>query len=111
MAQDLEPGIQDASSRSGPAGYLRGGGLRARREDGVKFWGLWNDDGPGSTSRDSKTIGGILRKRDWDEPQDFARFVRFVRYSRQGYCAERPTSRAAALPITPRACCHGAWAA
>src|ERR1700759_1822169 len=20
----------------------------SRREDGVKFWGLWNDDGPGS---------------------------------------------------------------
>src|SRR3954471_18074294 len=43
---------------------------------------VWNNDQccAGNTTRESKTYGGLLRKRDWDEPQDFAKFVRYVRY-------------------------------
>jgi hypothetical protein len=51
---------------------------------------VWNDDkccGPDPDaqgnhphSRDYKTYGGLIRKRDWDEPQDYARLVRFIRY-------------------------------
>ena len=51
---------------------------------------VWNDDnccGPDPDaqgnhphSRDYKTYGGVIRKRDWDEPQDYARLIRFVRY-------------------------------
>ena len=32
------------------------------------------------TTRDSKTYYGVIRKRDWDEPQDYTKFVRYVRY-------------------------------
>jgi hypothetical protein len=31
-------------------------------------------------SRDYKAYGGILRKRDWNEWQDYARLIRYVRY-------------------------------
>ena len=32
------------------------------------------------TTRESKTYGNLIRKRDWDEPQDYTKFVRFIRY-------------------------------
>jgi hypothetical protein len=43
---------------------------------------VWNNDAccVGGYTRESKTYGGLLRRRDWDEPQDFSKFVRFVRY-------------------------------
>ncbi|TMA41386.1 MAG: hypothetical protein E6J82_12690 [Deltaproteobacteria bacterium] len=43
---------------------------------------LWNNDQccTGAYTRDSKTYGGILRRRDWDEAQDYTKLVRFVRY-------------------------------
>ncbi len=43
---------------------------------------VWNNDQccAGATTREAKTYAGLLRKRDWDEPQDFARLVRYVRY-------------------------------
>jgi len=43
---------------------------------------IWNNDQccVGGYTRESKTYGGLIRKRDWDEPQDFARFIRFIRY-------------------------------
>ena len=43
---------------------------------------IWNNDQccVGGFTRESKTYGGLIRKRDWDEPQDFARFIRFIRY-------------------------------
>jgi len=43
---------------------------------------VWNNDQccAGGYTRESKTYLGILRKRDWDEPQDFSKFVRYVRY-------------------------------
>ena len=43
---------------------------------------IWNDDNccDGNTTRASKTYGGYIRKRDWDEPQDYSKFVRFLRY-------------------------------
>jgi hypothetical protein len=45
---------------------------------------VWNDDkccGPDANhTRDYKTYGGLIRKRDWDEPQDYTKFVRYVRY-------------------------------
>lgn len=31
-------------------------------------------------NRDDITYSGILRKRDWDEPQDFVKFMRYLRY-------------------------------
>jgi hypothetical protein len=43
---------------------------------------IWNNDQCclGATTRESKTYFGVLRRRDWDEPQDFTKFVRYVRY-------------------------------
>jgi len=43
---------------------------------------IWNNDQccVGGFTRESKTYGGLIRRRDWDEPQDLARFIRFVRY-------------------------------
>jgi hypothetical protein len=43
---------------------------------------VWNNDQCclGATTRDSKTYFGLLRRRDWDEPQDFTRLIRYVRY-------------------------------
>jgi hypothetical protein len=43
---------------------------------------LWNNDQccVGAYTRDSKTYAGIFRRRDWDEPQDFTRLIRYVRY-------------------------------
>ena len=43
---------------------------------------VWNNDKccDGKTTREDKAYGGILRRRDWDEPQDYTKFVRFVRY-------------------------------
>jgi hypothetical protein len=43
---------------------------------------LWNNDQccVGAYTRDSKTYAGVLRRRDWDEVQDYAKFVRFIRY-------------------------------
>ncbi len=37
-------------------------------------------DGNHPHSRDYKAYGGVLRKRDWNEWQDYARLIRFVRY-------------------------------
>lgn len=31
-------------------------------------------------SRDTKAIGGWIRRHDWDEPGDYLRFIRYVRY-------------------------------
>jgi hypothetical protein len=31
-------------------------------------------------NRDDIAYSGVLRKRDWDEPQDYTKFVRYVRY-------------------------------
>lgn len=31
-------------------------------------------------NRDDIAYSGVLRKRDWDEPQDFVKFVRYLRY-------------------------------
>ena len=43
---------------------------------------VWNNDQCclGATTRDSKTYFGLLRRRDWDEAQDYTRFIRYVRY-------------------------------
>src|SRR5882724_6217264 len=43
---------------------------------------VWNNDQccAGATTRDSKTYFGVLRRRDWDEAQDYTKFVRYVRY-------------------------------
>jgi hypothetical protein len=43
---------------------------------------VWNNDQccVGGYTREAKTYAGILRRRDWDEPQDFAKFIRYVRY-------------------------------
>src|SRR6266478_1367271 len=43
---------------------------------------VWNNDQCclGATTRESKTYFGILRRRDWDEAQDYTRFIRYVRY-------------------------------
>jgi hypothetical protein len=43
---------------------------------------VWNNDQccAGDFTRESKTYLGLIRRRDWDEPQDFARFIRYVRY-------------------------------
>ena len=37
-------------------------------------------DGNNPHSRNSKAYSGILRRRDWDEPQDWLKFIRYVRY-------------------------------
>ena len=37
-----------------------------------------NDDSTGT--RDSKTYQHVLRRSDWNQPQDYLKFVRFVRY-------------------------------
>ncbi len=37
-----------------------------------------NDDSTGT--RDSKTYEHVLRRSDWNQPQDYLKFVRFVRY-------------------------------
>src|SRR5438132_7235840 len=46
---------------------------------------IWNNDAccAGGYTRESKTYGGLIRRRDWDEPQDFAKFIRFVRYGQK----------------------------
>ena len=31
-------------------------------------------------NKDDIAYSGVLRKRDWDEPQDYGKFVRFIRY-------------------------------
>ncbi|TMB09283.1 MAG: hypothetical protein E6J66_15020, partial [Deltaproteobacteria bacterium] len=43
---------------------------------------VWNNDQCclGATTRESKTYFGLLRRRDWDEAQDYTRFIRYVRY-------------------------------
>jgi len=43
---------------------------------------VWNNDSccAGAYTRESKTYGGLIRRRDWDEPQDFSKLIRFVRY-------------------------------
>jgi hypothetical protein len=43
---------------------------------------VWNNDQccVGATTRESKTYFGLLRRRDWDEAQDYTRFIRYVRY-------------------------------
>jgi hypothetical protein len=43
---------------------------------------VWNDDTccDGKTTREDKAYGGIVRRRDWDEPQDYTKFLRFIRY-------------------------------
>ncbi|MGZ6125100.1 MAG: hypothetical protein ACXWLR_09080, partial [Myxococcales bacterium] len=43
---------------------------------------LWNNDQccVGAYTRESKTYAGVFRRRDWDEPQDFTRLVRYIRY-------------------------------
>lgn len=46
---------------------------------------VWNDDGccgldPAMHTRGYKTYGDVVRKRDWSEPRDYARLLRFVRY-------------------------------
>jgi hypothetical protein len=46
---------------------------------------LWNQDDccgadPATHTRDYKTYGGLIRKRDWDEPQDYTKLVRYLRY-------------------------------
>ncbi|HZR07442.1 MAG TPA: hypothetical protein VFA79_02590 [Myxococcales bacterium] len=43
---------------------------------------IWNNDQCclGATTRESKTYAGVLRRRDWDEPQDYTKFVRYIRY-------------------------------
>jgi hypothetical protein len=53
---------------------------------------VWNDDSCCGTdpdpkdptvhphSRDYKTYGGVIRRRDWDEWQSYTKLVRFVRY-------------------------------
>ncbi len=42
---------------------------------------IWNNDKccDGQTTRDSKTYSGLIRKRDWIEPQDYLKLVRFLR--------------------------------
>jgi hypothetical protein len=44
----------------------------------------YNDDQTGCAqppcSRDAKAYGGFLRKHDWDDPSDWLRFLRYVRY-------------------------------
>ena len=37
-------------------------------------------DGNHPHSRDYKAYGGVLRKRDWNQWQDYARLIRYVRY-------------------------------
>ena len=37
-------------------------------------------DGNHPHSRDYKAYGGLLRKRDWNQIQDYARLIRYVRY-------------------------------
>jgi len=46
---------------------------------------VWNNDAccAGGYTRESKTYGGLIRRRDWDEPQDFSKFIRFVRYGQK----------------------------
>src|SRR5215813_730395 len=46
---------------------------------------IWNNDQccAGGNTRESKTYFGLLRKRDWDEPQDFSKFIRYVRYGQK----------------------------
>jgi len=34
-------------------------------------------------SRDEKTYWGVLRRRDWDEPTDYFKLLRYVRYGRK----------------------------
>lgn len=43
---------------------------------------IWNNDQCclGATTRESKTYAGLIRRRDWDEPQDYTRLVRYIRY-------------------------------
>jgi hypothetical protein len=43
---------------------------------------IWNNDQCclGATTRESKTYAGVLRRRDWDEAQDYTKFVRYIRY-------------------------------
>jgi hypothetical protein len=43
---------------------------------------VWNNDAccDGETSRGSKTYSDVIRKRDWDEVQDYFKLIRFVRY-------------------------------
>lgn len=45
---------------------------------------LYNDDSSGCStppcSRDDKAYWGVLRKRDWDEIGDYARFIRYIQY-------------------------------
>jgi hypothetical protein len=46
---------------------------------------IWNNDQccAGGSPRESKTYFGLLRKRDWDEPQDFSKLLRYVRYGQK----------------------------
>ena len=56
----------------------------------------------GATTRESKTYAGVLRRRDWDEPQDYTKFVRYIRYGNKreplyvlaGQLGERPSATA-----------------
>jgi hypothetical protein len=45
---------------------------------------VWNNEkccgDPPQRTREFKTYGGVIRRRDWDEPQDWVKFVRFIRY-------------------------------
>ena len=43
---------------------------------------IWNNDNccGADNTRASKTYGGVIRKRDWDEPQDYFKFIRYLRY-------------------------------
>jgi hypothetical protein len=43
---------------------------------------VWNDDSccGADTTRDSKTYYSVIRKRDWDELQDWFKLVRFIRF-------------------------------
>ena len=38
---------------------------------------------PAPCSRDDKTYYGVLRRRDWDEPGDYLKLLRYVRYGRK----------------------------
>jgi len=38
---------------------------------------------PFPCTREEKTYFSVLRKRDWDEPQDWLRFIRYIRYGRK----------------------------
>ena len=44
--------------------------------------GNCNIDAP-PCSRDDKTYWGVLRRRDWDEPTDYLKLLRYVRYGRK----------------------------